>query len=671
MLMTLVLGTLLVSTPDERPFLTGISSTEDFSKKLDAHLANAKKGVDQLLSVKGKRTIDNTLQRYDEILVELDAAGAQAGLMENVHPDETMRTSSEQFSQKISAFGSELSLNRSVYDALVAMDISKADATTKFYVEKTLRDFRLAGVDKDEATRNKIKALRDELVLIGQDFARNIREDVRTVAVHDVKELDGLPQDYIDRHKPDSNGVITLTINYPDAIPVFTYAKSEDLRKRMYMEYNNRAYPKNMEVLNKLIAKRNELALLLGFLNWAAYATADKMIGSEKNAADFIEKIAAASNEKAIQDYKQLLLRKQKDIPTASTLNLWETGYYSELLRKSEFDFDAQKVRPYLQYDNVKQGVLDVTSKLFGVEFKKNSTAPVWDSLVECWEMFEKGKLVGRFYLDMHPRENKYNHAAQFGIRNGVAGKPARRGGSLAGGQIPEAALICNFPGGIAGDPGLMEHGDVETFFHEFGHLLHHLFAGRQPWMGLAGISTEWDFVEAPSQLLEEWAWDASTLQTFAKHYQTGEPIPSALVVQMRRAEEFGKGLQVRTQMMYAKLSLSCYDRDPKSVNTDELVKSLREKYTPYKYVDGTHFQVSFGHLDGYSSIYYTYMWSLVIAKDLFTKFDQKNMMNADIATKYRMTILAAGGSKPAAVLVREFLGRDVEFEGWKKWLEN
>lgn len=677
MLMAFVLGTLLIASPDERPFLTGISSSEDFSKKLDAHLSNAKKAMERMLSAKGKRTIENTLTPYDEILIELDAAGAQANLMENVHPDETMRTTSEQFSQKISAFGSELSLNRVVYDALTAMDISKVDVKTKFYVEKTLRDFRLAGVDKDEATRNRIKALRDELVLIGQDFARNIREDVRTVTVTNVKELDGLPQDYIDRHKPDSNGVITLTINYPDAVPVFTYAKSEDLRKRMYMEYNNRAYPKNMEVLNKLIAKRNELALLLGFPNWAACVTADKMIGSEKNANDFIEKIASASNEKAIRDYKQLLLRKQKDIPNAESLNLWETGYYSELLRKSEYDFDAQKVRPYLQYDNVKQGVLDVTSKLFGVEFKRNTTAPVWDSLVECWEMFEQKKLVrsmvpiGRFYLDMHPRENKYNHAAQFGVRNGVAGKPSRRTSSLAGGQIPEAALVCNFPGGIAGDPGLMEHGDVETFFHEFGHLLHHLFAGRQPWMGLAGISTEWDFVEAPSQLLEEWAWDASTLQTFAKHYQTGEAIPTALVQQMRRAEEFGKGLQVRTQMMYAKLSLSCYDRDPKNVDTDELVKSLREKYTPYKHVEGTHFQASFGHLDGYSAIYYTYMWSLVIAKDLFTKFDQKNMMNADIATKYRSTILAAGGSKPAATLVKEFLGRDFEFDGWKKWLEN
>ncbi len=665
MIMAFVLGAMLmvhndIPTNNDTPFYTGISSADDFSKRQDEHLAKAKDALDKMVSVQGKRTIENTLAVYDEILVHLDAVGSQASLMENVHPDETIRTTAEKFSQKAAAFGAELSLNRAVYDALTAIDLSKADAKTKFYVEKTLRDFRLSGVDKDEATRNKIKALRDDLVLIGQDFARNIREDKRTVTVKDVKELDGLPQDYIDRHKPDSTGIIILTIDYPDAVPVFTYAKSESLRKRMYMEYNNRAYPKNMSVLDSLIAKRNELAHLLGFPNWAACVTADKMVASEKNASDFIEKIAAASKIKSEVDYKQLLARKQKDVPGATEVNPWESGYYSELVRKSDYDFDAQKVRPYLQYDKVKDGVLSVTSKLFGVEFKPNNNIPVWDKSVECYEMFENGKLAGRFYFDMHPRKDKYNHAAQFGIRNGVAGK-----------QIPEAALICNFPGGIEGDPGLMEHGDVETFFHEFGHLLHHLFAGRQPWIGIGGISTEWDFVEAPSQLLEEWAWDATTLQTFAKHYQTGEPIPAELVQQMRRAEEFGKGLQVRQQMFYAKLSLSCYDRDPKTINTDALAKELRSRYTPYKYVEGTHFQTSFGHLDGYSAIYYTYMWSLVIAKDLFTKFDSKNMLNPETATKYRKTILAAGGSKPANVLVKDFLGRDFNFEGWKHWLEN
>ncbi len=641
------------------PFFTGIASSGDLAKKLDSHLTNARTAMEQLLSVSGDRTVVNTLTLYDKILTELDAAGSQANLMENVHPEEQMRTTSEQFSQKVSAFGSELSLNRGIYDALTAVDISGADATTKFFVQKTLRDFRLAGVDKDETTRTAIKKIREELVLISQEFSRNIREDKRSVTVTDAKELEGLPQDFINRHTPNEKGEIILTTDYTDAVPVLTYAKSDSLRKRMYMEFNNRAYPKNMDVLDRLIAKRHELALLLGFENFAACVTADKMVGSEKKASEFIEHIAAASLEKSGVDYRQLLSRKQHDVPGAAQIDPWEAGYYSELLKRTEFSFDAQNVRPYFQYKKVKHGILDTMSTLFDVEFRINTAVPVWHSSVECFEMYESGMLTGRFYLDMHPRENKYNHAAQFGICNGVAEK-----------QIPEAALICNFPGGVEGDPGLMEHNDVETFFHEFGHLLHHLFAGRQPWMGLSGISCEWDFVEVPSQLLEEWAWDTSTLQTFARHYQTGEPIPGELVAQMKRADEFGKGLFIRQQMFYAKLALSCYDRRPDTVDTTALSKELRERYTPYKYVEGTHFQTSFGHLDGYSAIYYTYMWSLVIAKDFFGLFDKKNMMQSGIAKKYRDLVLARGGSKPADIMVKEFLGRDFKYDAWKMWLE-
>ncbi len=641
------------------PFFRDITTAGEFSAAQETRLEHARQLLNELIAAQGPRTVATTLSSYDALLAELDAAGSEAGLLEQVHPDAAMREAAETFTQKISAFGSELSLNRGVYEALSAIDLSGADAVTRFYVEKSIRDFRLAGVDKDDSTRAAIKSLRDELVLIGQDFSRNIRDDVRIVYANSAAELDGLPQDYIDRHTPDADGRIPLTINYPDAYPVFAYAKSEALRKRMYMEYFNRAYPKNVDVLTRLLSKRYDLARLLGFDNYAAYVTADKMVGSEKNASVFIDRIADASELRAKNEYQQVLARKRKDDPAAAVVNSWESAYYAELVRKAEYNFDAQSVRPYFQYDRVKQGVLDVMSTLFDVSFKRNLSAPVWDASVECWEMFEHDSLLGRFYFDMHPRENKYNHAAQFNIRSGITGK-----------QIPEAALICNFSGGTENDPGLMEHTDVETFFHEFGHLLHSLFAGRQPWIGVSGIQTEWDFVEAPSQLLEEWAWDAPTLATFAKQYQTHEPIPAALVGQMKAADEFGKGLTVRQQMSYAKLSLSCYDRKPEEANLDVLTKTLRTKYIPYPFVEGTHMYTSFGHLDGYSAIYYTYMWSLVIAKDFFTQFDQAQMLAPGVAKKYRDMVLAPGGSLPAAELVRRFLGRDFNFDGWQKWLE-
>jgi Zn-dependent oligopeptidase len=643
--------------PSQTPFWAGMTSAPAFQTAMEARLAHGRTLLQRLTSASGPRTVENTLRVFDDVQLEIDAVAQQSQLIQSVHPDAAMRETAEKVAQQASAFNTEVSLNRGVYDAITALDVSGADAETKYYVQRLLRDFKLAGVDKDEATRKRIAALRDELTELGQAFDRNIRTDLRTVKT-DPRELEGLPRDYIARHKPDANGQITLTIDYPDSLPVFSYAQNEGLRKRMYMEYNNRAYPANMEVLDKLLARRAELARLVGYATWADYITADKMVGTARNASDFIDRIVAASGPKAEREYAAILKRKQQDQPRATGVNGWERTYYAELVRKSDYAFDSQSVRPYLAFDRVKQGLLDVTGKLFGVTYRRITDAPVWDQSVEAYEMLEDGRMIGRFYLDMHPRPNKYNHAAEFGIRSGVTGR-----------QVPEAALVCNLPGGQPGDPGLMTHDDVVTFFHEFGHLVHALVSGRHQWIGISGITTEQDFVEAPSQMLEEWTWDPATLATFARHYETNQPIPAALVQQMRRASEFGKALNVRQQMLYARLSLSVYDRDPKQVDTTAMVKDITNKYTPYPYVEGTHFQTSFGHLDGYSAVYYTYMWSLVIAKDLFSKFDQANLLAPDVAKRYRDTILVPGGSRPAATLVRDFLGRPFEFAAWQAWL--
>ena len=647
------------SGDDNAPFWAAKPNAEQFAKLQDQRIAKARAAIAKLKAVKGTRTVENTLALYDEAIRQIDAAGAQTSLMQNVSPEEAVRTAAEKAQQAVSAYATELSLDRAVYDALSGLDVSKADDETRYYVKRTLRDFRLAGVDKDPATREKVKKLQAELVEISQAFDRNIRDDKRTVVAKSAAELDGLPKDFIDRHKPAADGGITLTIDYPDAVPVSTYAKNEEFRKKMYMEYNNRAYPKNIDVLKQMIAKRDELAKLIGFPTWADYITADKMVGTAKNASDFIDGVVQASGERNQREYQVLLDRKRKDTPGATAVQLWENVYYMEQVRKSDYNFDSQSVRPYFPFDEVKKGVLDVTSRMFGVEFRPAPNVPVWDPSVECYEMYDGGKLAGRFYFDLHPRANKYNHAAEFDVRTGLEGR-----------QIPEACLVCNFPGGQAGDPGLMEYSDVTTFFHEFGHLLHALFSGHHRWIGIGGIRTEQDFVEAPSQMLEEWTKNPAVLASFAKHYQTGQPIPAELVNQMNRANDFGKGLQVRRQMVYAGTSLACYDRDPKTLDTSALIREMVNKYQPFPFVEGTHWQCSFGHLDGYSAVYYTYMWSLVIAKDLFAHFDSNNLLAPGAATQYRDCVLAPGGSKPAAELVECFLGRPFNNQAWKKWLD-
>jgi thimet oligopeptidase len=261
----------------------------------------------------------------------------------------------------------------------------------------------------------------------------------------------------------------------------------------------------------------------------------------------------------------------------------------------------------------------------------------------------------------MHPRDGKYKHYAQFVVRTGVE-RPGRR-------RVPEGALLCNFPDPQKGT-ALLDLDQLRTFFHEFGHLMHHLLGGHTRWSGVSGVATEWDFVEAPSQLVEEWAWDFDTLARFAIHHETDEVLPKALLEKGRAADQFGKGLWARQQMFYASISLEYHRRDPSTFDTTSLLAELQARYLPYPFVPGTAFQASFGHLSGYSAVYYTYMWSLVIAKDLFSRFQRDGLADQAPAREYRTRVLEPGGSAPAAALCEAFLGRPYDVKAFRSWLD-
>jgi len=630
-----------------------VANPETFEATNQRALEQAEALVAKVKSQPSPRRTVATLAAFDEAMATLSDASSRASVARNAHPDAAMRDVAERCEQQVDALATRLSLDRGIYDALRELDPQWEDPATRFYLHRTLRDFRRAGVDRDEATRKRVQALNEELVRIGQEFSRNIREDVRNIEL-DPADLAGLPEDYVRGHPPGANGKVTITTDYPDYVPFLSYARSEAAREKLWRVYRQRAHPKNLSVLARMLEKRYELATLLGYPSWAAYVTEDKMIGSAQAAADFIARISAAAEKRADSDYQALLERKRRDDPGAGRVEAWDSQVLTEALRKERHGYDAQSVRPYFEMSRVQDGVLEVTSRLFGLEYRRLAGAPVWHPDVACYDVVEHGEVVGRFYLDLHPRDGKYKHAAQFTLQSGQAGK-----------RLPEAALICNFP-----RPGsLLEHSEVVTFFHEFGHLLHHLLGGRTRWAGISGVRTEWDFVEAPSQMLEEWCWDASVLQRFARHVETGEPIPADAVARMRAADEFGKGLRVRQQMFYAATSLAFHDRDPAGLDTTRLSAELQERYTPFRHVDGTYFQESFGHLEGYSAIYYTYMWSLVIAKDLFTVFRREGVLDPKPASRYRRAILEPGGSAKAADLVRSFLGRDYDFRAYEEWL--
>ena len=601
---------------------------------------------------------DEALGLHDDAFALLGNAAAQASLLRNVHPSAEVRDAAERDEQELDAVQTELSLDRGLYEALARVDLDGADPAARWLVEKGLRDFRRAGVDRDEATRARVRELREELVRIGQEFGRNVRDDVKEIRVA-PSELAGLPADWLRARAPGEDGKVGVTTDPTDYVPVVTWAESADVRERLWRLQRQRAHPRNLEVLSRMLSRRAELARLLGHPNWASYATEDKMIGGEAQAAAFVARIAAAAEARMRRDHADLLALKQQEIPGAVRVEPWDSAFYSERIKAERHGADAREARPYLEYGAVRDGILDLTGRLFGVEYRRVDAPGAWHPDVEAFDVIEGSRPLGRIWLDMHPREGKYKHFAQFTRVNGQAGR-----------RLPEGVLVCNFPRpGEA--PALLDLGEVRTLLHEFGHLLHHVLGGHTRWNAHSGVATEWDFVEAPSQLLEEWVRDPAVLRTFARHVETGEPIPGELVRRLDQAEEFGKGLAVRQQMFYAAVSLELHRRDPEGLDTTALVAELMDRYTPFRHVEGTFFHESFGHLDGYSALYYTYMWSLVIAKDLFSVFQEEGLMAESPARRYRRAILEPGGSSPAAALVRDFLGRDASFAPFERWLSS
>ena len=628
-----------------------------FEKIENDRLDAGRRAIDTLIAVKGARTVENTLVLYDEAVRQNNSAGYFAGLMEQVHPEATFRDHATAMLTKASAAQTAIALNHDVYNALAGLDLSKADAATRYYVQRQLLEFRLAGVDKDDATRTRLKKLNDQSTEEQSMFDRNISDGQKTIEA-DPSELDGLPQDYIERHKPGADGKIQITTNYPDALPVFTFAKSDALRQRLSLAFNTRAYPKNQEVLTSLLNTRYEIASILGFSNWADYNAADKMMAKGHNIADFIQQVDDASRPLAKREFEMLLAEKQKTNPGAKEIWDYERAYLLELVRRSKYDFDSQSVRPYFPFMQVKQGILDAAAELFHVSFQQEPNVPSWDPSVETWVVIDSGKPIGRFYLDMHPRPGKFSHAEMVPVLDGIRGK-----------QLPEAILVCNFPVPTATDPGLMDYGDVETFFHEFGHLMHHILGGQQQWAGISGISMESDFVEAPSQMLEEWIRSPQVLAKFARHYKTGEPIPAELVTRANRASAFGRGAWVARQNALTAISYDIYKTKPESVDLDKVTMDANRNYTLFTPLPETHMWASFGHLGGYSSAYYTYLWDKVIAQDFFLQFDHKNLLAGDAPMRYRRVVLEPGGAMSANDLVKNFLGRPQNMAALQHWM--
>ena len=623
------------------------SWTDWLQERVDGQLAAVDDAV-ALLKDATARDTEAVLDLWNDAETALRNAGASAGVLVQAHPDKAVRDLAEEAVRRVDRIETDLGLDRDLFEVVAATPEPAGPDASRLRA-RLLRDFRRAGVDRDDATRSRLREIAERLTELDQDFGRAIREDVRLVRLR-PEQLDGLPDDYRAAHPAGDDGLVAVTTDYPDFMPFRTFAHDPEARRALVTAFLNRAWPQNDTVLQEMLALRTERAGLLGYDSWPDYDSETKMIGTGQAIGEFVETIAGNAAAACERDLAVVLERARQDRPDLQTLTRADGGYYEELVRREQYAVAAQALRRYFDFAKVRAGMLDVTARLFGVGFVDRADVSAWHEDVTVHDVVRDDEVIGRVYLDLHPRDGKFKHAAQFVLVPGVAGR-----------QLPEGVLECNFP------TGLMEHTQVTTLFHEFGHLMHHVLAGGQRYARFGGVSTEWDFVEAPSQMLEEWAWDTAILRSFATD-ENGRAIPAEQVAAMRAGREFGKGLFVRNQIGYAALSYELHR--VQQHDTTAVVRELQQRYDPYSYLDDTHMQASFGHLAGYTSAYYTYLWSLVIAKDLLTGFDTDDLLATGPARRYVETVLAPGGSRDAADLVADFLGRPSGYEAFTSWLD-
>ena len=377
---------------------TNGESLEGWAK---ARLEQYQSGIDQLLAVEGARTVENTLRLFDDAQAELATVGQHASLLDSVHPQKDVRDMAQALTQRVSEIGTLLSLNQEVYHALSAIDAAEADAATRHYLERTLLQYRLSGVDRDETTRARIKELQDKATEISLAFSRNVQEGAKHIIVSNG-DLDGLPEDYLKAHPPAEDGTISLSTDFPDMQPLMTYATSAGVRRLMFLAYHTRAYPQNKELLLELLKTRQELATILGYRSWADLATADQMMQSAENMQSFLNELEEASRAGAEREFAMVFDFAKKQQPDLPSIDLAARGYWYEQYRRSAFQFDSQSVRPYFPYAQVEPGILRTAEKLFHVRFVQVRDAELWHPSVTAWQVFDAAGSGERQFSGQH-----------------------------------------------------------------------------------------------------------------------------------------------------------------------------------------------------------------------------------------------------------------------------
>lgn len=627
-------------------------------------IARAQKDIDSMLALAAdKRTFDNTARAIDMVMGQFSSIRDTMFVLEMVNPIQSIRKACHNEVLKLNAFAVDTFASKKLYQAFKEYvegnaAHEKLNEEQRYFLEESMRDFKRQGLNLPDDQYEEVQKIRKELTALSMTFEENIATDKSTIKVT-LQDLAGCDEHFVRSLECDTTGHCVIGCDYPTYYEVMENCSVEETRKRLYMAFANRAYPANMGVLDKIIAKRDALAKKLGFDSYAALDIDSGMAKTPQRAEQFIYELADRVRTKMDQELNVF----KKNLPAGVALdgqgcfNPWDLAYIKNSYKKSHFNIDQHRIAEYFPVEQTLQGVFDIYQRFLNLKFTLLKPSWSWHEDVQLIEVRQQqdNRLRGYVFIDLYPRDDKYSHACHCGMVQ--TSKTYKHDGSID--YSPSAAIvIANFPRGTKERPALLKHLDVETFFHEFGHAMHFVL-GSTEMISFAGTAVKTDFVEVPSQIFEEWMFDKQLLMGLSKHYKTGEPLPGDLIDTMIELKKFDSGWFVSRQCMLSLMSLEFY-KSGTTKDTSAITKSLAEKLTPsVRFVPDVHMQASFGHLTEYGAKYYSYMWAKVYALDLFYVLKDKGLVNPEAGKVFVDKILAKGGSVDPNLLLHDYLGRE------------
>ncbi|HSK06243.1 MAG TPA: M3 family metallopeptidase [Acidimicrobiia bacterium] len=630
-------------------------TADEVERGMDTALTEAQQILEDLVAPKEERTFENTMLPLDRIADVLSSANTRYAFMGYVHPEKEVRSAAKAAEEKMETFGVEMvfrdDLNAAVREYAATEEAGGLEGERARFVEFTLRDLRHAGHELTPEARARVKERTQRLVELGVRFQENIDEWEDHILVT-PDDLEGLPPSFAESLDSDEEtGKLKVTLAYPHVIPFVENARRRDLREELSFKFNTQAVEANRKILEEALSLRREIAAEFGMPSWAHHRLEERMAKDPERVSAFYRSLIpplTKQGELDIDAMGKLLETDEGD----SRIQTWDWRYYDTQQRRTDYGVDPFEVAQYFPLDSVLTGMFDLVQETFGLEFREVDHPDVWHPEVRLFAIHDSGsgEELSHFYLDLFPREGKYGHAAEFPL---IMSRRLEDGSY----QNPVCAMVANFTKPTASAPSLLQHGEVETLFHEFGHVLHQNL-GRTELARFAGTNVERDFVEAPSQIMQHWVWRADVLRRFARHHETGEPIPDRLVEQLVAARQLNVAVQQLRQLQYGWWDQTMHGTEPE-IDLDQILREgARLGLMPFH--EGTFSLASFGHLmGGYDAAYYGYMWSEVFGDDMFSRFEEEGVTNPDVGMAYRREVLEKGGSVDADEMLTRFLGRE------------